>query len=229
MSPSRRWDQLRQEIPVILPSLLLCDFGNLAHEVSRLHEAGVRGFHLDVMDGHFVPNLTYGPPIVEALRRLTEFPLDVHLMISNPESYIERFVDAGADSVTVHIEATDEPRNLLEQIRSMRIGAGLALNPGTPLSRVESLLDVCDLLLVMSVDAGFGGQRFQPISLAKLRALLQSKPPHLILQVDGGINSATIADCAAAGADMFVVGSAIFRQPDYGAALRQLASLATSV
>jgi ribulose-phosphate 3-epimerase len=228
MSLPRRWDLLRSSAPTILPSLLLCDFGNLEREVHRLQDAGIRGLHLDVMDGHFVPNLTYGLPIVQALRRLTDLPLDVHLMISNPENYIDRFVHAGADVITIHIEATDRPLELLHQIRSCGVACGIALNPGTLLTGIEPLLDVCDLVLVMSVDAGFGGQEFKPVALDKLRMLEQSKPPHIMLEVDGGINPATISKCAAAGADLFVIGSAIFRQPDYSVAVKQLASLVTS-
>jgi len=214
---------LRLAGPSVLPSLLLCDFARLADEVARLEEAGVEAMHLDVMDGHFVPNLTYGPPIVAAVRSCTDLPLDVHLMISNPGDYLEEFREAGADSITVHIEAAPDPRPVLDRIRSLGAAAGLALNPPTPLSAVEPYLPSCDLLLVMSVMPGFGGQKFDPVALEKLRAV-HAKPAasHLLLEVDGGVNEHTIGKCAEAGATLFVVGSAILKQPDYRAAVERL-------
>jgi ribulose-phosphate 3-epimerase len=155
----------------VLPSLLLCDFGHLADEIARLETAGVRGFHLDVMDGHFVPNFTYGLPIVEAARRATELPLDVHLMIDNPGEYLEQFRAAGSDQITIHVEAVADPRPLLDEIRALGASAGLALNPPTPLQNIEPALPHCDTVLVMSVMPGFGGQKFAPIALEKLAAL----------------------------------------------------------
>ena len=218
--------QLRQAAPVVLPSLLLCDFGNLEREVAALTEAGVSGLHLDVMDGHFVPNFTYGLPIVAALRRLTDLPLDVHLMISEPGRYLKQFREAGADILTIHIEAAADPRPLLTEIRELGAGAGLALNPQTPLSAIEPCLDLCDLALVMSVPAGFGGQPFHEAALDKLRRLREIGGPELLLEVDGGINEKTIHRCAAAGAQLFVVGSALFRAASYSAALKDLSTLA---
>jgi ribulose-phosphate 3-epimerase len=214
---------LRMAGPSVLPSLLLCDFARLADEVARLEEAGVEAMHLDVMDGHFVPNLTYGPPIVAAVRSCTDLPLDVHLMISNPGDYLEEFCEAGADSITVHIETAADPRPMLDRIRSLGAAAGLALNPPTPLSAVEPYLPSCDLLLVMSVMPGFGGQEFDRVALEKLRAL-QALPAasHLLLEVDGGVNERTIGSCVEAGAQLFVVGSAILKQPDYRAAVAKL-------
>jgi ribulose-phosphate 3-epimerase len=217
---------LREAAPVVLPSLLLCDFGNLEREIRTLEVAGVRALHLDVMDGNFVPNLTYGMPIVEACRRLTDLPIDVHLMISNPQNYVHQFYDAGADNLTIHVEAVPDPRPVLEQIRSLGAGAGLALNPATPLSDVVPALDLCDLVLVMSVPAGFGGQKFDPVAIEKLRQLRQITAPEVILEVDGGINGKTIAPCAQAGAQLFVVGSAIFHSSDYAASVSNLTSLA---
>ncbi len=219
--------KLRSAAPAILPSLLLCDFGNLEREVARLTEAGVKALHLDVMDGHFVPNLTYGFPIVEAVRRLTDLPLDVHLMIAEPQRYLRQFVDAGADILTVHVEAVADARSVLEQIRSLGAGAGLALNPDTSLSTLDGCLDLCDLVLVMSVPAGFGGQSFHPVAIEKLRQLRQSVRPEVLLEVDGGINRTIIRDCAAAGAEMFVVGSGIFRAASYSEAIHELTALAT--
>jgi ribulose-phosphate 3-epimerase len=214
---------LRKAGPAMLPSLLLCDFARLADEVARLEDAGVEALHLDVMDGHFVPNLTYGPPIVAAVRSCTDLPLDVHLMISNPGDYLDEFRDAGADSLTIHIEAVPEPGRVLDRIRTLGAIPGLALNPSTPLSAVEPYLAACDLLLVMSVMPGFGGQEFDPVALEKLRAL-RSTPAaaHLLLEVDGGVNESTIGNSAEAGATLFVVGSAILKQPDYHQAVKRL-------
>ena len=218
-------DPLRDAAPVILPSLLLCDFGNLEREVERLEAAGVKALHLDVMDGQFVPNLTYGMPIVEALNRLTDMPLDVHLMIKQPLAYLDDFVAAGADIVTVHVEADDDTQAMLDRIHELGARAGLALNPDTPLSEVEPFLADCDMVLVMSVNAGFGGQQFNPVALEKLRRL-RALDDRMCLEVDGGINPSTVAQCAEAGAELFVVGSAIFKQPDYGVAITNLQGLA---
>lgn len=225
MSRRRHLVELRQAPPAVLPSLLLCNFGNLEQEVRQLEEAGVRALHLDVMDGRFVPNLTYGMPIVEAFRRLTDLPLDVHLMIEQPQQYIRQFYDAGADIITIHAEAVDSPSEVLSQIRDLDCGAGLAINPDTSVESIESSLPLCDLVLVMSVHAGFGGQSFQPIALEKLRRLKQLVPEETLLEVDGGVNGKTIRDCQAAGAQLLVVGSAIFREADYREAVRNLTDL----
>ena len=214
--------------PAIAPSLLLCDFGNLEREVQRLEAAGVQVLHLDVMDGQFVPNLSYGLPIVEALRRLTRLPLDVHLMISEPQRYVDAFVSAGADVLTIHVEATQQPREVLQQIRRSNIAAGIALNPDTPLTAIEDCLDVCDMVLVMSVPAGFGGQKFHPVALDKLRELRSRLPQSVLLEVDGGVNEDTITACVQAGADLLVVGSAIFKHPDYQAQMQHLTQLMPS-
>jgi ribulose-phosphate 3-epimerase len=225
MSPRANIERIRQAAPVILPSLLLCDFSNLEREVRRLEAAGAQALHLDVMDGCFVPNITYGMPIVAAVRRLTDLPLDVHLMIMEPAKYVEAFRDAGADSLTVHVESPGVGRQMLQQIRDLGIGAGIALDPATPLARIESCLDLCDLVLVMSVPAGFGKQPFDPTALDKLRHLRQQVGEHVMLEVDGGINRQTIGNCAQAGAGLFVVGSAIFSQAEYGPVLQELTSL----
>jgi ribulose-phosphate 3-epimerase len=211
-----------QNLPAILPSLLLCDFGQLDREVERLEQAGVKGLHLDVMDGHFVPNFTYGLPIVEAIRRRTRLQLDVHLMISHPEQLASRFVEAGADLITFHVEATEHPNELLEELRRLGVLAGLAINPNTPMNALLPHLPLCDLVLVMSVQAGFGGQAFEPVALERLVQLRQQKRVDLKLEVDGGVNLDTIHSCAEAGADLLVVGSAIFRHTDYSAAIGQL-------
>jgi len=217
---------LEAAAPAVLPSLLQCDFGNLQREVERLEEAGVTGLHLDVMDGEFVPNLTYGMPIVAAVRRLTKLPLDVHLMIARPQRYLRAFQEAGADILTVHVEACEEPASVLEEIRGLGLGAGLALNPATSIEAVEPYLAGCDLVLVMSVPAGFGGQTFCSQTPERIQALRQLVGTHTLLEVDGGLNTETIPICAAAGAQLFVVGSAFFRQPDYGKAVRELSKAA---
>ncbi|MGN6136809.1 MAG: ribulose-phosphate 3-epimerase [Aureliella sp.] len=214
-------EQLRGR-QIVLPSLLQCDFTNLEREIRRLEEAGVAALHLDVMDGHFVPNLTYGMPIISAVRQLTTLPLDVHLMISDPHKYVSAFVEAGADLLTVHAEVAGDIRLALETIRQAGAAAGVALNPGTDLKVVEALLPLCDLVLIMSVNAGFGGQAFNPVALEKLRSLRERVSPDVLLEVDGGVNLSTIRDCSRAGATLFVVGSAIFGQPDYAAAIAQL-------
>ncbi len=226
MSRRDRLVELRHDTSVVLPSLLLCDFGNLERELGRLQDAGVKALHLDVMDGHFVPNLTYGMPIVSACRQLTDMPLDVHLMVSDPDAYLPQFFDAGADVITVHVEACQDPRATLQTIRDLGAASGLAFNPQTPLEELAKYADLCDLVLIMSVEAGFGGQAFNPGALDRLAQARSIVGPDVVLEVDGGINRETIASCAAAGAEWFVVGSGIFRQSDYTAAVRNLLDLA---
>ncbi|MFN6127384.1 MAG: ribulose-phosphate 3-epimerase [Planctomycetota bacterium] len=216
-------EYLRGIRPTILPSLLLCDFSNLRREVELLEESGVDALHLDVMDGHFVPNLTYGMPIVEALRKITSLKLDVHLMISDPAAYADRFVSAGADSITFHIEAVPgDPGPLLRSIRSQGVASGLAINPSTPMERLLPHVRECDLILIMSVPAGFGGQPFDPIALQRLSQLRRDFGPELLLEIDGGINVQTVGPATAHGADLLVVGSAIFREADYCQAMTRL-------
>jgi ribulose-phosphate 3-epimerase len=230
MPTAARLQALRSQVPAILPSLLLCDFAHLADEIKRLEQAGAVCLHLDVMDGHFVPNMTYGMTIVEACRRVTNLPLDVHLMISNPEKYLPQYRDAGADILTIHIEATREPAALLQQIRELGTGVGLALNPPTPVTAIEPYLKQCDLVLPMSVMPGFGGQKFDPSALDKLRWLRDWSATNqhpLLLEVDGGINLETTHACAEAGAVLYVVGSGIFKQPDYRTAISELRQKAT--
>jgi ribulose-phosphate 3-epimerase len=208
--------------PTILPSLLLCDFANLEKEVRLLEEAGVDCLHLDVMDGNFVPNMSYGMPIVSAIRKVTDLTLDVHLMIRNPDNYAPQFVDAGADLITFHIEALPQPSDLLAKIRSQGVAAGLAINPSTEMRHVLPWVSECDLVLVMSVEAGFGGQAFNPIALERLSELRKGYGPDLLLEVDGGVNLKTVGQCTSSGADLLVVGSAIFREADYCQAMTRL-------
>jgi ribulose-phosphate 3-epimerase len=214
-------ETIRDAAPSVLPSLLLCDFGDLKGEVARLAEAGTRVLHLDVMDGHFVPNMTYAMPIVEGLRRHTEMPLDVHLMISDPLAYAQPMVDAGADLLTFHVEAVEDAAETADQIRQLGVPVGVALNPKTPLALLNDCLPMVDMVLVMSVEAGFGGQQFNPVALEKIKALRDSFPD-LLLEIDGGIDATTIGSARQAGCDLFVVGSAIFRRDDYHVAMDDL-------
>ena len=204
----------------------MCDFANLGNEIQRLESAGAQALHLDVMDGHFVPNLSYGFPIVEAIRRTTELPLDVHLMISNPDRYVQRFCEAGADIITVHAEAVDDPTRSLAAIRDLGAAAGLAINPSTPVTTIEPCLPYCDVVVVMSVMPGFGGQSFDQRALDKLRQLNSDPMRDFVLEIDGGVNDATIGDCTRAGADLLVVGSAIFDHDDYRGRFDHLVQLA---
>ncbi len=219
-------EKLRSDLPVILPSLLLCDFTNLQRECERLEEAGFRALHLDVMDGVAVPNISYGLTIVEAIRKVSRLPLDVHLMIANPGQYVQNFRDAGPDIITFHAEATQEHCEVLGQIKDSGAAAGLVVNPDTGIDQIQSSLSLCDLVLVMSVQAGFGGQSFQPAVLDKFQQLRQQGPEGLVLEIDGGINDSTIAESCSAGAQWMVVGSGIFKHDDYRAAHQRLLSAA---
>jgi ribulose-phosphate 3-epimerase len=219
-------EHLRAAAPVIAPSMLKCDFGNLHRELELLEAADAPLLHLDVMDGHFVPNLSYGPMVIEGMRRLTDLPFDAHLMISEPARYLDDYLDAGCDLVTFHVEAIDDAAALLRRIREAGAAAGLALNPGTPVAQVLPLLGECDLVLVMSVEPGFGGQKFLPASIGKLEALRRAAPVRMLLSIDGGIGPETIAAPARAGANVFVAGSAIFDADDYTQAVSELAALA---
>ena len=215
--------------PVVLPALLLCDFGHLAREVERLEEAGAGALHLDVMDGRFVPQLTYGMVVVEAVRRAARVPLEVHLMIEQPERTIADYARAGADILTVHVEGLADPRGTLEAIASLGPKAHLAVSPNTPIDRVIPFLDACDGVLVMSVEPGYGGQRFNPVALEKLAALAEIRRQRagaFRLCVDGGISTDTIGPVAAAGAELIVAGSAVIRSPNYGHAITELEQLA---
>lgn len=215
--------------PVVLPALLMCDFGHLAREVERLEAAGAKALHLDVMDGRFVPQLSYGQVIVEAVRRTAGVPIEVHLMVEEPERTIADYASLGADVITVHIEALQNPRAALEAIAGLGCRAHLALNPETPLERVEPWLADCDGVLVMGVEPGFGGQRFNPVALeklARLSALRAECGGTFRLAVDGGMSTETIGPAAAAGAELIVAGSAIVRSPDYARSIAELEAIA---
>lgn len=209
---------------LIAPSILSADFARLGEEIRAVEAAGADWIHVDVMDGHFVPNITIGPLVVEAARRSTRLPLDVHLMIAHPERYVADFAKAGADTIAVQAEACLHLDRTIQLIRQCGAKPGVVLNPATPLSSLEWVLDQLDLVLIMSVNPGFGGQSFIPAALPKIRALremLTRSGSRALIEVDGGVNPQTLADVAAAGADVFVAGSAIFGSPDYTATIRR--------
>ncbi len=212
----------------LAPSLLSADFGRIEHEIAAVEEAGADYLHVDVMDGNFVPSITWGPKIVEDLCKLTALPLDCHLMIAAPERSAGAFCDAGAALVTFHLEATAHAQGLLTELRARGTKAGVALCPQTPVSMLEDVIDDCDLVLVMSVNPGRSGQRFIPHAMEKLRqarALIDRRHPHCELEVDGGVGEANIHAVVQAGADVVVMGSAVFDGGDAGAALRRLRAL----
>lgn len=210
---------------IIAPSLLAADFAHLAEDIRRVEEAGADALHLDIMDGHFVPNLSYGLPVVEAVRRVTDLKLDTHLMLSDPGAYVDRFRDAGADSITVHLEVNEPAEDLIARVRDAGIECGMAISPGTPVTGLKPLLPVLDLVLVMSVEPGFGGQSFRPEVLEKVRQVrswIDAAGADVTVEMDGGVSPSTAPACRDAGATMLVSGSALFGAPDPAAAMRQL-------
>ncbi|AMW98381.1 ribulose-phosphate 3-epimerase [Rummeliibacillus stabekisii] len=209
----------------IAPSILAADFSKLAEEVKAVEEAGAKIIHIDVMDGHFVPNITMGPIVVDALRPVTNLPLDVHLMIENPDQYIEEFVKAGADYITVHVEACRHLHRTIQLIRSLGAKPGVVLNPHTPVETIQHVLEDIDLVLLMTVNPGFGGQKFIHSVVPKIETLagmIKEKNLNVEIEIDGGINAETIKPCAQAGASIFVAGSAIYGQEDRKAALQSI-------
>lgn len=212
---------------IVAPSLLAADFANLGDEIRRVEDAGADWLHLDIMDGHFVDNISFGPAIVAVARKQTNLPLDVHLMIQRPDHYAPRFVEAGASSITVHVEpeAKHKVAETLAQIRSAGCRAGLTLNPATPFASVESHLPNIDLLLIMTVHPGFGGQAFRPEMMEKVRCARdwqQAHNPKLDIEVDGGINAETATLCRENGANALVAGTSVFRAADYRRAISNL-------
>jgi ribulose-phosphate 3-epimerase len=210
---------------LIAPSILAADFARLAEEIAAVEVAGADFLHIDVMDGHFVPNLTIGPPIVAALRKVTKLPLDIHLMITNADAFIAEFAEAGADYLTVHVEACPHLHRTVQLIKEQGVKAGVTLNPATSLNTVEEILPDVDLLLIMSVNPGFGGQTFIPFSLQKTasaRAMIDRTGSHALLEVDGGVKIDNAAQVLAAGADILVAGSAIFSSRDYAETIAAL-------
>lgn len=206
-------------------SILSADFGKLAQEISQAEAAGVDWIHVDVMDGCFVPNITIGPPVVKAIRRVTKLPLDVHLMIDKPERYLEDFVEAGADWLGIHVEATLHLERQLRRIRELGAKAAVTLNPATPLDTLEYVLDAVDLVLLMTVNPGFSGQNFIRATLPKIRRLremIDRQGLNVLLQVDGGVQLDTVDDLVEAGVDVFVSGSGIFNKNDIFENVRKL-------
>jgi ribulose-phosphate 3-epimerase len=215
----------------LAPSILSADFAALGDAVASTARGGADMVHVDVMDGHFVPNISIGLPVVRALRRVTELPLDVHLMISEPDRYLDSFAEAGASTLIVHVEVLPHLHRTLSAIRQLGLKAGVALNPSTPLSAIEEVLDYVDQLLVMTVNPGFGGQAFIPHSLDKIRrarAMLEAAGRSVPIQVDGGVDRTTIGPVVLAGASIIVAGSAVFGTADAEAATRELKALATA-
>jgi ribulose-phosphate 3-epimerase len=210
----------------LAPSILSADFARLGEQIDEVVRAGVDYIHVDVMDGHFVPNITIGVPVVASIRRATNLPLDVHLMIEHPERYVSQFAQAGADIITVHVEASAHLHATIQLIKELRVKAGVSLNPPTPLGAVEEFLPHVDLVLVMSVNPGFGGQPFIAETLpriADIRKLLSGRELHAELEVDGGINADNVADVVEAGANVLVAGNSIFRaQNGIAEAIRKL-------
>lgn len=209
----------------IAPSILSADFRNLEEEIEKVEKAGADLIHLDVMDGHFVPNISFGPMIVNSVRKCTRLPLDVHLMIEDPEAYLEKFVEAGADYLTVHLEADRHLHRTLTRIKSLGVKNGCVLNPATPFWLVKPVIGEIDLLLLMSVNPGFGGQKFIPSVLDKIREVkkfIQDNDLKVEIEIDGGINPATAGKAKQAGATILVAGDAVFRSGDYKKSVNEL-------
>ncbi|ODS53302.1 MAG: ribulose-phosphate 3-epimerase [Acidobacteria bacterium SCN 69-37] len=207
------------------PSILAADFTRLGAEIARVEAVAVEYIHVDVMDGHFVPNITFGPPVVRALRQITNVPLDVHLMIADPDRYLEAFVEAGAASLTVHAEVTPHLHRTVQRIHALGARAGVAINPATPVHVLEEIVDDLDLVLVMSVNPGFTGQAFLPMAVRKIeatRALIAARGGRATIEVDGGIDASNIAQVAHAGARLIVAGASVFHTPDPAAAVAAL-------
>jgi ribulose-phosphate 3-epimerase len=206
----------------IAPSILSADFSKLGEEILAVEKGGADYIHIDVMDGHFVPNITIGPLIVEAIRPITKLPLDVHLMIENPDQYIEAFAKAGADYITVHVEASRHLHRTIQSIKSYGVKAGVVLNPATPVESIQHIIADIDMVLLMSVNPGFGGQKFIPEVLPKIRKvkeMAEQKGIDLEIEIDGGVNSETAKLCMEAGANVLVAGSAIYNEEDYAKAI----------
>jgi ribulose-phosphate 3-epimerase len=215
---------------LIAPSILSADFGQLTDQIRLVEQAGADWLHLDIMDGHFVPNISFGPMIVKTIRSLTKLPLDTHLMISDPDAYLEAFRQAGADRLTVHVESTVHLHRTIQRIKELGMKAGVTLNPSTPLDAIREILPYVDLVLIMSVNPGFGGQSFIPTSLAKITAaaaMIRESGGSVHLEVDGGVDATNAGEIVAAGATVLVAGNAVFRAPsipDAVAALRASAA-----
>lgn len=211
----------------IAPSILSADFARLADEIAAVASAGVKMIHLDVMDGHFVPNITIGPPVIAKLRKHSDLFFDSHLMISEPAKYIEAFARAGVDNITFHIEVTDEPEKMVDRIRALGCTAGITLNPETPVESIRNVAPLCDMVLVMTVHPGFGGQEFIDEAARKAVAIREMVGPDVRIEVDGGIDPETAPVVVSYGADTLVAGNAIFGKPDRSAAIRAIREACT--
>jgi len=215
---------------MIAPSILSADFTRLGDEIQQVLAAGADVIHIDVMDGCFVPNITIGPLVVAAVRRITKAPLDVHLMIAHPDRYLESFAEAGADWITVHVETCPHLHRTIQAIKQLGKKAGAVVNPATPLSSLDWILEDLDLVMLMSVNPGFGGQKFIPSAIDKtrqLKATIDSRGLAVGIEIDGGVSPTTIAEIAQAGANIFVAGSAVFGQTDYAKVINELKTLAS--
>ena len=213
----------------IAPSILSADFARLADEIAVIASAGVNIVHLDVMDGHFVPNITIGPPVIAKLRRYSSLVFDSHLMISEPAKYVERFVEAGVNHITFHIEAADEPEKLIDKIHEFGCTAGICLNPDTPVKAIEVVAPLCDMVLVMTVHPGFGAQEFMPEAAKKIIKVREIVGPDIRVEVDGGIDPQTTPLVVSYGADTIVAGNAIFSKPDRIAAINAIREAAKQI
>jgi len=222
-------------MPEIVPSILSADFARLGEEIARVENCGATMLHLDVMDGHFVPNLTIGPPVVKSIRKITKLAFDVHLMITDPDRYVPAFIEAGADLISVHQEVCPHLDRTLRLIQSEGARAGVVLNPSTPNTMLEDILELPDFVLLMSVNPGFGGQQFIPRTLGKVRALARKRQElglKFAIEIDGGVDLRNLQDVIQAGADWVVAGASVFLSPDPGATvaeMRRVAQLATGV
>ncbi len=206
----------------VVPSILSADFANLADEIAQIEAAGVKMVHLDVMDGHFVPNITIGPPVIAKLRKYSSLVFDSHLMISEPSRYAEQFIEAGVNNITFHIEVEPEPEKLIEKLHSLGCTAGITLNPETPVETIEKIAPLCDMVLVMTVHPGFGGQKFSHDAAKKITRVRQIVGPDIRVEVDGGIDPETTPLVVSYGADTLVAGNAIFSKPDRLAAIQAI-------
>jgi ribulose-phosphate 3-epimerase len=218
---------LKMRLPIagtieVAPSVLSADFARLADEIGQITSAGVKIVHLDVMDGHFVPNITIGPPVIAKLRKVSDLVFDAHLMISEPAEYAERFVEAGADHVTFHIEATDDPAAIIDKLHELGRTAGICLNPDTPVEAIAQVALLCDMVLVMTVYPGFGGQKFMPEAAKKIAQVRQMVGPDIRIEVDGGIDPETTPIVVSYGADTLVAGNAVFGKSDRIAAINAI-------
>lgn len=216
---------------ILAPSILSADFSNLTQQIRLVEMAGADWIHCDVMDGHFVPNITFGPFVVEAVNRITNLPLDVHLMIENPDKYIKKFIEAGADYVSVHFEEVVHLNRTINMIKELGAKAGVVINPSTPVSLLRDIGEYIDLLLIMTVNPGFGGQSFIPNSIRRIKEAVELRTQlnaNFLIEVDGGINSQTIRNTLEAGADVFVAGASIFRADNISASTAELKNIITS-